>query len=106
LQVPLPPPPPSAWGAGQPLTDIERFISLATPLLPPKDPAQLKLVRPFTPRFCEVLTVKFLVFPVPCILKTVRPLSFLCNVSKKCCPAEGKDHHEDLRADTALHASC
>lgn len=45
-QVPLPPSPPPAWGGlGAPPTDIERFMSLATPLLPLKDPGQLKLVR-------------------------------------------------------------
>ena len=32
MQVPLPPAPASAWGClGPPATDIERFISLATP---------------------------------------------------------------------------
>lgn len=45
-QVPLPPSPRPAWGGlGVPPTDIERFMSLATPLLPLKDPGQLKLVR-------------------------------------------------------------
>lgn len=45
VQVPIPPPA-SLWGhQGPPLTDIERFLSLAAPILGSRNHADLKLVR-------------------------------------------------------------